>query len=113
MSALTTYGSAAAIVFTKSHVLPWSQLMFRPPSFAFMMYFGCFGLIQIPCTSTCPESPIPPASSSVTNVLPPSSDFAIGSPATYTVLSFDGSTRIWLKYIGRELQLLTCVHAWP
>src|SRR6187455_2886433 len=29
------------------------------------------------------------------------------------VLSFDGSTRIWLKYIGRALQLLISVQVLP
>src|SRR5688572_5831766 len=113
MSAVTTYASAFDIVLMKFQLLPLFQLTFTPPSLPMIRCCGFFGSIQIACWSTCPGEPLPPASSRVTNVLPPSSDFATGRPATYTAFSLVGSTRIWLKYIGRALQLLTCVHVRP
>src|SRR4051812_34037914 len=101
------------MLFTKSQLLPWSQVMSRPPSLPIMMCFELRGSIHIACWSTCAGSPLPPASSSVAKVLPPSVDLAQGSPPTYSVFGFIGSTRSWLKYIGRELQLLTMRHDRP
>src|SRR4029453_14553363 len=47
------------------------------------------------------------------NVLPPSVDFCGFTPPTYTVSGRFGSTRIWLKYIGRWFWLDMNVHVLP
>src|ERR1039458_8664546 len=46
-------------------------------------------------------------------VLPPSTDTRPGLPPVKIFWSFAGSTRIWLKYMGRSLQVLICVHVLP
>src|SRR5689334_10655185 len=112
MSALTQYASPVAIVRTNSHVLPPSQVMDSPASLPRSTWAGLRGSIQMAWLSSIILKK-PPALSSVRNVFPPSSDFAGCTPPTQIVSSFVGSMRIWLKYNGRPLQLLTAVHDLP
>src|SRR5262245_50224083 len=90
------------------HVLLLSYDAARPPSLPMMMWSELFGSIQIAWMSSCVTS-----AASVSNVRPPSTVICKPTPPMYTPSGLFGSTRTWLKYIGRGLLLLTLRHVCP
>src|SRR6188508_1423011 len=80
---------------TASHFAPASHVTSIAPSLPYITCLLLSGSIQIAWLSTWPMllSPF--------QVLPPSIDLVGPTPPRYTVSQLFGSTRIWLKYIGR------------
>src|SRR4029079_13108612 len=107
MSAETWYARPTAHMRTASHFAPASYVTSTPPSFPYMTCLLLSGSIQIAWLSTWPMLLRP------CHVLPPSTDFVGPTPPRYTTSGLFGSTRIWLKYIGRWFSLDTNVHERP
>src|SRR5687767_15095091 len=107
MSADAWYGWPTAHVRSDCQFMPPSYETSTEPSFPYMTWLLLFGSIQMAWWSTWPRL------SSSRQVLAPSVDLYPWTPATNTVFSLFGSTRSWLKYMGRAFWLLWNVHVLP
>src|SRR5205085_11809295 len=90
-----------------SHLAPPSQVTSTAPSFPYITCWLFSGSTQMAWLSTWPMLLSP------CQVLPPSVDLVGPTPPRYTTSGLFGSTRIWLKYIGRWFSLDMNAHVRP
>src|SRR3954465_10540588 len=92
---------------TDSQCSPASHVTSTPPSLPYMTCFELSGSIQIAWLSTWPMLFRPH------QLLPPSIDLVGRTPPMYRMSGLFGSTRSWLKYMGRWFSLETTVQVRP